>query len=251
MALPEAFQRLLQDPAPGLLFAAHKDIGVSERIYLTPHTAAGPPSMYERAVLRRLLGKRWGGWGSRGKSEGTSNLDDLAEFYATHNGARLFTLWDRLNAREVGAIELLPIALWDEATRPYIDGDMAWAMEGCEIFTRGVWRVIGESPSEGLRFVIFFDGEGTYNAETGDEVTGPLAGRMFAIALDPILGYEDLLAPNFSAFLAAIAADPAAFFERVGFGWYVDSPSGGTYGDPVAAYLPDARTHPNLTEWGR
>ena len=121
----------------------------------------------------------------------------LLELYRETNGAALCILWEDINEREVAALTLLPVEDWDPATEPWVSGDMASFMQGCEVFTRGTWKVIAQLPSEGQSLVYFFDGV------CGDK---PLAGSMFCIGLDGLLG----LAADLAAVPSTGGPDPAA-----------------------------------------
>jgi hypothetical protein len=209
------------------VFPAHKWAPAPERAYATPHRAARGPSRAETAELARLAGS------------GSTELAALVEVYSQHNGAELCLLQDGLNQREVAALTLLPIQQWEEATEPWRDGEIAEFMEGCELYRSGTWRVVAQLPSEDQSLVTFFGG-----VCRGE----PLAGKMFCIGLDGLLGFEELLAPDFGAFIQEFTSNPAAVFERIGFCWYVKGKDG-TYGDPIEGYVPDVRTHPHLTPW--
>jgi hypothetical protein len=226
----EQLRAFLAHPAPGLLFAPHERAGAPERVYATPHEAGGTPSKKDLATLAALT------------KANAADLDGLVRTCTAMNGAAFCTLYEGTNDRDVPAVALLPIADWDEATEPWVSGEMAEFMEGCEIYTRGTWRVIGVLPSERQNLVMFFDGE-----HEGQR----LAGRMFCIGLDGYLGYEEPLAPSFDAFVSDLTSDPAALLGRIGFGWHVTAKDGKTYGDPIEAYLADVRGHASLTTWAR
>ncbi len=228
MALPESFLRMLNDPAPGLVFGAYDEFKIPERAHASPHGIAPRAGWLARRQLKRL-------------TRGNPALADLVEFFTKWNGLRICTMWDDLNHRDIGAIDFLPIKWWSEQTRPYIDGDMVWAMKHCEMYKRGTWRIIARLHCEGMGLVIFFDGQ--HEGES-------LAGKMFMVGLDGLLGYEEVLAPSFSAFLEEFVANPAAWFERIGFSWHMRDPATGDWlGDVIREYVPDVRDHPALTEW--
>jgi hypothetical protein len=229
MAIPKSFSDFLQHPCPGLVFPVHERAMQPERAYPTPHLLGGPATPAELRELDALI------FPSR------SSHQTLLAFYAMHDGAFLLRLCRPDDDEDAGAVSLLPISQWREFTQPYLEGgDMAWAMENCPLYTHGNWRVIGVSPSEGLSFVMFFDGE--YEGRA-------LAGRMFCIGLDGYLGYEEELASSFDDFLDQIGRDPVAFFDKIGFCWHIDMGNGSGFGDPIGGYVPDVRKHPAFREW--
>jgi hypothetical protein len=231
--MPTALEQLravLAHPAPGLLFAPHERAGAPERVYATPHEAGKTPPNAEIATLTKLA------------SANPAALGGLVEVYSAMNGVSLCVLYEDINDRDVPAIAVSPIAEWEEATEPWVSGEMAGFMDGCEMYGHGTWRVIGTLACEGQSLVMFFDGE-----HEGQ----PLAGRMFCIGLDGYLGYEELLAPSFDAFVSDLTSDPAALLNRVGFSWHVTAADGAIFGDPPEAYLRDVRGHRSLTEWVR
>lgn len=223
----EAFRTLLSHPAPGLVFGAHQFAGVGERAYATPHHAAPPPSRPGMQLLESLTAKH------------RDALSDVVEVYSAHDGLGFCELYDRDMDRTVPALRLLPISGWEEATEEWRSGDCSRFMEDVAMYHAGQWRVIGQMPCEGLSLVVFFGGD--YEGK-------PLAGRMFCLGLDGYLGYEEELAPSLDAFARSFAADPAAVFKRIGFGWGVETERG-NFGDPIQSYVADVRGHPSLTRW--
>jgi hypothetical protein len=165
---------------------------------------------------------------------------DFVECYERINGAAVCVLWESINTREIAALTLLSIEDWEVATEPWSSGELAGFMQGCAMFTRGTWRVIAELPSESQCLVYFFDGEHEGRA---------LAGSMFCLGLDGILGFEEVLAPSFAEFIGELTRDPAALLDRIGFCWHIMRDARVGWGDPVEAYVPDVRGHPDLTEW--
>lgn len=218
---------MLSHPAPGLVFGPHKGARIGRRAYGTPHRPGNPAGHESLKVLRSLA------------ADQRDECRDLVEVFAAWDGLGFCELGDSLNERTVCALQLLPAEDLEEATEEWRSGDLASFMEGCELFESGTWRVIGVMPSEGQSLVTFFDGE--YQDR-------PLAGRMLCIGLDGVLGFEEELAPSFGAFAQEFAADPAAWFEKVGFTWYVQSDAG-MFGDPIEAYVADVRSHPDLRAW--
>lgn len=220
-------ETLLAHPAPGLVFGPHKRAMLARRAHASRHERGGVMSSAERQELDRLVG-------------GRPELADLRELYECFDGARLFSLkCPRCDDPHWG-LSLLPVSEWDAATgRWRAGGECASFMEECTLYTRGEWRVIAATANEGMSLVQFFSGE-----RDGES----LAGRIFCIGLDGVLGFEEEVAGSLSAMMDEMVRDPAAFFGRLGFCWSVESDHG-CFGDPVESYVADVRGHPDAAPW--
>ncbi len=212
-----SIQELMAHPAPGLVFGPHERAKLPRRAYPTRHKSWTPINQNERGELDRLIA-------------GAPELADLAELYAWSNGLDLFALPGPGGDEQAWALSLLPVRLWAGATAHWLPGgDCEAFLEDCPLYDHGSWRVFATFPSEGMNLVQFFSGE--YESQA-------LAGRIFCVGLDGYLGFEEEVAPNLSALMEEVVRDPAAFFDRLGFGWEV-----GLYGDPIEAYVADVRGH--------
>lgn len=217
-------QTFLAHPAPGLLYAPHDGAKLGERAYTTSHKCEPPPTARSLEALQKLC------------ERAPRELADVRAVWERWDGVDLLKIQDP-DVENVYALSLLPIGEWDRASAAWHEGgDCSDFMRDCEMYTRGTWRVIGQLSSEGMCLVLFFDGE---------HEGAPLAGRMFCLGLDGYLGFEEELAPNFSAFVAEFTRDPARFFDRLGFTPSVSSRYG-CFGDPIQTYMPDIRGHPSL-----
>ncbi|MEQ8845092.1 MAG: hypothetical protein RIB58_09580 [Phycisphaerales bacterium] len=214
-----SIQELMAHPAPGLVFGPHERAKLPRRAHPTRHTLSSPIGERERGELDRLIA-------------GAPELADLAELYAWSNGVDLFALPGVGGEEQAWALSLLPVRLWAGATALWMPGGECESfMEECELYHNGTWRVFATFPSEDMNLVQFFSGE--YEGRA-------LAGRIFCVGLDGYLGFEEEVAPNLSALMDEVRRDPAAFFDRLGFGWEI-----GLYGDPIEAYVADVRDHPD------
>lgn len=171
---------------------------------------------------------------------GVPALQGLVELYKKSNGVDLFNLKCPNCEVPHPALSFFPVSEWEAVTAPWLPGgDMASFMEGCELYVNGVWRVIATFPSEEMRLVAFFKGQ-----DNGED----MAGRIYCIGLDGYLGFEEIVAESVDALLESIVNDPAAFFNRVGFSWHVDTDHG-CFGDSIDGYVPDQRLHPDRAPW--
>jgi hypothetical protein len=220
-------ETLLSHPAPGVVFSEHDRAGVPCRAHPSRHQWRGVLNSEDRATLDRLVG-------------GNPALSDLKTVYERSDGVDLFYLKCPNCDEPHWALSLLPVSQWHAATAQWKDdGNCAWLMKGGDLYQHGEWRVIASMPSEEMRLVQFFSGE--FEGK-------PLAGRIYCIGLDGYLAFDEEVAPNLSALLEDLLRDPAAFFERVGFSWTVDTGEG-HYGDPIDGYVADVRGHPNGAPW--
>ena len=218
-----SIRELMAHPAPGLVFGPHERAKLPRRAHPTRHKSWSPISERERAELDGLIA-------------GAPELADLAELYAWSNGLDLFALPGPGGDEQAWALSLLPVRQWAGATARWLPGGECESfMEECELYHNGTWRIFATFPSEGMNLVLFFSGE--YEGRA-------LAGRIFCLGLDGYLGFEDEVAPSFSALMQEIGRDPAGFFDRLGFTWEVQSPAG-WFGDPIEAYVADVRDHPD------
>lgn len=223
----EALISMLRDPAPGMRFAAHEQTGIPERVHRTPHFSPPPASLFARRAIKKLC------------RESPELREQLLSIYRRHDGVALCMMPDVGEVPGRPAITLLPVRYWKPASRPFIDGDMASALEGCPLYQSGTWRVIGEVSSESNSIILFFDGE--YEGV-------PLAGRSYCVGLDGYLGHEEVLAESFEDLLQMLGLDIVGLIETIGYTWYVKAADGSTYGDVPSEYLSDVRGEPLLVQ---
>ena len=218
---------LMAHPAPGIVFGEHERAKLPRRAYPSRHAWGSAMTADERQELIGLVAD-------------SPQLADLLALYDRSNGVQLFYLKCPHCDDPHWALSFLPVSAWAEATAQWQDdGDCAPIMEGCELFTHGQWRVIASMPSEAMHLVQFFSGE-----HGGEQ----LAGKIFCIGLDGYLGFEEEVAPSLSALIDEIKRDPAAFFDRLGFAWMVDTGEG-CFGDEIEQYIADVRGHPDAAPW--
>lgn len=218
---------MLGHPAPGTKFPPHKEAGAGERVFLTPHTAGKPAGSKALRAIEDLC------------CESPELSEQLMSLYRLHDGVQFCRMPDLPVQAGAPAIQLLPVKRWDAATKPWVSGDMAWAMEECTLYQSCPWRVIGGFSSEAMSIVLFFGGE---------HEGVPQAGKCYCIGLDGMLGYEEVLAESFDELLKMIGDDTIGLLDRVGFTWAVQAPHGVYYGDPPSGYIPGARGHAALQE---
>lgn len=231
MSIPSSFLDLLAAPAPGLVFDAHPHISAPVRAYSTPNRLNAGAKAGALRILESLMAL----------AKGRGDFRALRALYEKHDGLALFELADPCSRQKVCAIQLLPIDRWEAATGSLLgEEEGAYLIEDCPLYQSGTWRVVARSPGEGQVYALFFDGE--YEGKS-------LAGQMYSLSMDPVLGAEELVSASYGAFLDEIARDPPAFFARVGFTWVVMVSKDLGYGDPIREYLPDVRSHPALTTW--
>lgn len=220
-------ESLMAHPAPGIVFAAHARANLPQRAHPSCHAWGGRMTAAEREELTAL-------------AAGSPELADLVDVYERSNGVYLFYMKCPHCDESHWGLTLLPISEWAPATAVWqADGDCASFMEGCDLYSKGQWRVFASMPSEGMHLVQFFSGE-----HEGKK----LAGKIYCIGLDGYLGFQDEVAPNLSALMQDIARDPAAFFDRLGFCWSV-AVDEGCFGDPIDEYIADVRDHPDAAPW--
>lgn len=223
----ESIEELMQHPSPGLVFGPHDRALLPRRAHPTSHAWKGHMSAEESRLLTQL-------------AAGLPARNGLEALYKRSNGVDLFILKCPNCEEPHPAISFLPVSQWESATAAWKgDSEMASFMEGCDLYSQGEWRVIGSMASEEMRLVQFFSG----NFE-GEDV----AGRIYCIGLDGYLGFEDVVAESVDELLDQVLKDPAAFFDRVGFTWLVDTDQG-CFGDPIEAYTADVRQHPHSSPW--
>ena len=222
-----AIEEFMSHPAPGLVLEQHEEANLPRRVHPTRHewlAAIGPK---ERAELHRLVADY-------------HELADLKELYERSNGVKLFYLKCPHCDEPHWALSFLPVRDWARASKVWRKGGMSsWALEECDMYTHGEWRVIAILPSEQMNLVQFFSGE--YEGQK-------LAGKIFCIGLDGYMGFEEELAPSLSALLEEIQRDPAAFFNRLGFSWMVQTDEA-CFGDSIGGYMPDMRGEPDASPW--
>jgi hypothetical protein len=223
----ECIDELLSHPAPGLIFAAHDRLGLPRRAHPTPHLFKGAMSELEDQELARL-------------ANGAATLQGLIDFYRRSNGADLYILKCPNCEVPHPAISFLPVSEWAAATAAWQPGgEMAFCMEGCDLYAQTTWRVIASLPSEEMRLVQLFSGQ-----YQGQDV----AGRICCIGLDGYLGFDEVLAESFEGLLASIIKAPADFFNRLGFSWIVETDQG-RCGDVIEGYTPNLQSHPDRAPW--
>ncbi|MCC6968784.1 MAG: hypothetical protein IT434_01050 [Phycisphaerales bacterium] len=222
-----AIESLMGDPAPGLVFGVHERAKLPRRAHPSRHAWGSEVTTAERKELIAL-------------TAGSPELADLLDVYERSNGVHLFYLKCPNCDEPHWGLTLLPISEWATATAVWqAGGDCASLMEGCDLYHKGQWRVIASMPSEEMHLVQFFSGE-----HDGEK----LAGKIYCIGLDGYLGFQEEVAPNLSSLMQDIAQDPAAFFDRLGFGWTVEVDEG-CFGDPIEQYIADVRGHPDAVQW--
>lgn len=217
-----AFEAMLDHPAPGLHFPEHPYAKIAERVLPAPHRVGSPADWAALDIVTRL-------------TNGANEVQQqLVEFYSRWNGADLCCLPDPEDGSDYcPAMVIFPIEDWECATQELTEGDLSWMFEDLqEMYTPGNYISIGGHPSEETRFVLFTKGEFEGQA---------LAGKVFCVAMDPVLDYTEVLAESFEAFISAFATDPVAFLLKVGYGHFVIDEQGRMCGAPPDRYLPDAR----------
>ena len=226
MAIPVRFEALLKHPAPGLRFPPHKFAGTGEYILPVRHRPGPPATPTEIDALRELT------------SASPAAQAQLLEFYRRYNGVDLCCSPDILNGGEAAALSILPIERWEPETAELLDTDLAWMLEGVEeMYRPGNFLTIGANNSERTRLTLFTAGE--YDGEA-------LAGRVYCVAVDPVVGFTEVLAPSFYHLLDGFADDPAAFLKKIGYCHAVPGESGSVYGAVADEYLPDIRGLANV-----
>jgi hypothetical protein len=226
VAIPSSFEAFLAHPAPGLHFPAHPHSRTAEYVTPAPHDIRPPASA-------ELLG--------RVEAEVTAPAvrRELLDFYGRWNGVGLLCLPDLLNdIPRAPALAILSVEESAELTEDLESAESSFMFEGLEeMYRPGSYRVVAAHGSEGTRLVLFTEGE--YKGR-------PLAGKMFCVALDPVLGFTDVVAESFMGFLDAVARDPIAFLEHIGYCYTAVSRSGEYWGAEPDQYLPDVRGLPGI-----
>jgi hypothetical protein len=226
MAIPDRFEALLKHPAPGLHFPPPRYAEVGEYILPVAHRPGSPAAPAGMKTLREFAGRS------------DAVLAQLAEFYRRYNGVDLCCLPDVLNGGEEAGLAILPIEQWELETDDLTGPDAEEMFEGLEdMYKPGNFVVIGTNNSEGTRLVLF---------TAGEDGGQPLAGKLTCVALDPVLGFDEIVAPTFYDLLETFAADPAAFLKRIGYCHAVRSKAGRLYGAVADQYLPDIRGLPHV-----
>lgn len=135
-----------------------------------------------------------------------------------------------MNGEPTGALRVLSIAEWDSYTAELAGGNLAYLVEHMgDMYVPGRLIVIAANESESTRLVLFK--KGTFE---GME----LAGKVFCVSMDPVLGASEAVADSFFALIESFASDPAGFLSRIGCA-YVAFGTDGMYGDPANRYMPD------------
>ncbi len=218
---------MLCHPAPGLKFPHHDGSGVGPVVVPVSHHGEPPASDAGLKQIDALC-------------ENAPELaSQLGALYGKHDGVAMSVLPALPGEDPMPAAWLLPTEDWDAATDEWTGDDMSWAFEGLEMYSAGTWRVIGGIAGEGTDIVLFFDGE--HNGE-------PLAGKCFCISLDPVLGYEEVVARSVDSLLARLGDDLVGFLSEVEFCWTTASDEGTEYGWEPDEYLPDVRGNELLVE---
>lgn len=222
MAVATAFELLRNHPAPGLHFPPHRSAGVGEYILPAPHRFGRPAGRSGHRVLRRLTR-------AAGSVQG-----ELLEFYERWNGVDLCCLPDPLGESQYcPGLTIFPVEQWRSATGKLTTGSNTWILEDVRgMYAPGSFIAIGGYGSEGTRLVLFTKGQLREEA---------LAGKMFCVAVDPVMGYTEELAGSFELFLEEFAADPAKFLDRIGFCHHVTDGRGQVWGAVPDRYIPDIR----------
>lgn len=218
MSIPTSFLALTNHPAPGLHFPAHEAADRDEYVLPAPHAFADPANGSQLEELRK-------------RTAACPTLQtELLDFYTRWNGAALCCLPDPLSGAPASALTILPIEAWDKATEPFTTDDLGWMLDGLEdMYVPGRFFVIAVSPSEGTHLVLFT--EGLFEGES-------LAGKVFYLSMDPVLGATEPVANSFNSLLDEFATDPAGFLERIGYCHAVMGKSG-LFGAVADRYLPD------------
>lgn len=219
MAIPASFEALSAHPAPGLHFPPHAGAGSGERIVASPHLFAEPASAEDLGILRE-------------KTKACPRAQaELSEFYSRWNGVGVCCLQLPEQAGLAASVCILPIGMWASFTDELSGEDLGWMLEGLEdMYVPGRFLVIGVSPCEETRLVLFT--EGRYDGQD-------LAGKVFCISMDPVLSFTEPVAGSFNGLLEAIGSDPVGFLNSIGFSHVRADAQGQIYGDVPDAYLPD------------
>ena len=212
----------MQHPAPGFHFPPHKCAGVGEYIVPLRHRVGRPAAPAAIETLIRLTAK----------AEGVQA--QLLDFYQKHDGVELCCSPDLFNGGEAPALCFLPVNEWEPQAAYLLSDDLSWLFEGLEdMYKLGDFLVVGANDNEHTRLVLFT--AGTHNGES-------LVGKMFCVAMDPPLGFTEVLAPSFHDMLDAFARNPVAFLEKISYCSVVQGDSGNCYGSVADQYLPDIRS---------
>ncbi len=210
MSIPTSFLALTNHPAPGLHFPAIEWAERDEFVVPAPHRFGDPADETRLEELRKRT------------AACPALQTDLLDFYTRWNGASLCCLPDLLNGEATAALNILPIEDWDEATDDLLEG-----LE--DIYIPGTYFVLAASPQEGTQLTLFT--EGMLEGE-------PLAGKVFYLSMDPVLGPTEAVASSFNDLLDRFASNPAGFLEHIGYSHIVSGKSG-IFGAVADRYLPD------------
>ncbi|MCC5785482.1 MAG: hypothetical protein JJU33_02130 [Phycisphaerales bacterium] len=225
MPIP-SIQKLLAAPAPGLVFEVDDIDGDAQIARQTPHLLGGPASPAELRTLRQLTG-------------GDPAHATLEKVYERHNGLQLYLMWDGTNGLPFAAVHLLPISMWAVSSMEYKSEEEMESLSAFPMYASGSWRIIGLFASGKTVLVYFFNGE-----RDGESV----AGEVFTLSLDPILGADEELAESFEALLDAVAEDPADLIGKISLVWQLNDKGDDLIGD-VISHAEDITTHPGFSDW--
>ena len=221
MTIPASFEAMLKHPAPGFHFPPHEHAGIDACILPVKHRVGRPATPAAIETLIRLTAK----------SEGTQA--QLLDLYQKYDGVELCCSPDVFNGGEAPALCILPVEEWEPQAAYLLSDDLSWLFDGLEdMYKLGDFLVIAANDNEHTRLVLFT--AGTHDGEA-------LAGKIFCVAMDPVLGFTEVLAHSFHDMLDMFAQNPASFLEKIGYCSTVQSESGTCYGAVADAYLPDIR----------
>lgn len=225
MPIP-SIEKLLAAPAPGLVFEVDDDAGEAQIARHTPHLLGGPPSRAELHTLRELTG-------------GDPAHATLESVYERHNGLQLYQMWDGMNNLPFAAVHLLPISMWDAGSMEYKTEEHMESLVRFPMYASGSWRIIGLIASGKTVLVYFFSGE-----KDGESV----AGKIFTLSLDPILGADEVFAESFEALLDSMAERPADLIGEISLVWQLNYKDDALIGDLVG-HAEDVTAHPGFSDW--
>jgi hypothetical protein len=225
MAIPRAFEELLEHSAPALHFPPHPGAKTAERVVPLRHMVNAP------AKARKLA------WLEKRMDACPIAQGQLLEFYSRWDGAGLFCLPHGWLGRYRAHFLIPPIADMQKLTARFEPrGKLRWMAEDLgEMYSAGSFVVIAGTPSEETHLTLL---------NTGRFEDQDLAGKVFYLSMDPMFGATKVVCGSFFEMLEALATGPVKFLTRLGSSFRLEA-GGEMWGDVPDRYLPTYGIRPN------